>query len=158
MTFGMGGPAVGYLVGDKRDGIRQMFLIIEGARMMIGTKSMGTLSTGYLNALEYAQERHQGADLTKATDKEAPRVPIIDHPDVRRMLMNLKAYTEGLRSLITYTAWVQDQVIMHPDDDMWERRNNLLLPLVKGYSSETAYREECGFWAHRPRSEAVARS
>ena len=141
MTFGMGGPAVGYLVGDKHDGIRQMFLIIEGARMMIGTKSMGTLSTGYLNALEYAQERHQGADLTKATDKEAPRVPIIDHPDVRRMLMNLKAYTEGLRSLITYTAWVQDQVIMHPDDDMWERRNNLLLPLVKGYSSETAYRE-----------------
>ena len=141
MTFGMGDPAVGYLVGDKHDGIRQMFLIIEGARMMIGTKSMGTLSTGYLNALEYAQERHQGADLTKATDKDAPRVRIIDHPDVRRMLMNLKAYTEGLRSLITYTAWVQDQVIMHPDDDMWERRNNLLLPLVKGYSSETAYRE-----------------
>jgi hypothetical protein len=57
------------------------------------------------------------------------------------MLMNLKAYTEGLRSLITYTAWVQDQVIIHPDDDMWERRNDLLLPLVKGYSSETAYRE-----------------
>ena len=141
MTFGMDDPAVGYLVGDKHDGIRQMFLIIEGARMMIGTKSMGTLSTGYLNALEYAQERHQGADLTKATDQEAPRVPIIDHPDVRRMLMNLKAYTEGLRSLITYTAWVQDQVIMHPDDDMWERRNDLLLPLVKGYSSETAYRE-----------------
>jgi alkylation response protein AidB-like acyl-CoA dehydrogenase len=141
MTFGMDDPAVGYLVGDKHDGIRQMFLIIEGARMMIGTKSMGTLSTGYLNALEYAQERHQGADLTKATDQEAPRVPIIDHPDVRRMLMNLKAYTEGLRSLITYTAWVQDQVIIHPDDDMWERRNDLLLPLVKGYSSETAYRE-----------------
>ncbi len=141
MTFGMDDPAAGYLVGDKHHGIRQMFLIIEGARMMIGTKSMGTLSTGYLNALEYAQERHQGADLTKATDQEAPRVPIIDHPDVRRMLMNLKAYTEGLRSLITYTAWVQDQVIIHPDDDMWERRNDLLLPLVKGYSSETAYRE-----------------
>ncbi len=141
MTFGMDDPAVGYLVGDKHDGIRQMFLVIEGARMMIGTKSMGTLSTGYLNALEYAQERHQGADLTKATDQEAPRVPIIDHPDVRRMLMNLKAYTEGLRSLITYTAWVQDQVIIHPDDDIWERRNDLLLPLVKGYSSETAYRE-----------------
>ena len=60
MTFGADEPAIGYLVGDKHDGIRQMFRVIEGARMMIGTKSMGTLSTGYLNALEYAKERRQG--------------------------------------------------------------------------------------------------
>ena len=138
MTFGMDDPAIGYLVGEKHDGIRQMFKVIEYARMMIGTKAMGTLSTGYLNALEYAQERIQGADLLEATDKTAPRVPIIRHPDVRRMLMTQKAYTEGLRALVMYTAWVQDQVKRHPDDDMWERRNDLLLPLVKGYSSEKA--------------------
>jgi alkylation response protein AidB-like acyl-CoA dehydrogenase len=141
MTFGDDEPAIGWLVGDKHDGIRQMFRVIEGARMMIGTKSMGTLSTGYLNALEYAKERRQGADLTQAGDKTAPRVPIIDHPDVRRMLMNLKTYSEGLRALVMYTAWVQDQARLHPDDDRWERRSDLLLPLVKGYSSEKAYEQ-----------------
>jgi hypothetical protein len=101
---------------------------------------MGTLSTGYLNALEYAQQRVQGADLTEASDKSAPRVPIINHPDVRRSLMAQKAYAEGLRALVSYTAWVQDQAKLHPEDDTWERRNDLLLPLVKGYSSEVAYR------------------
>jgi hypothetical protein len=141
MTFGVERPAIGYLVGDKHDGIRQMFRVIESARMMIGTKSMGTLSTGYLNALEYAKERRQGADLTKAGDKTAPRVPIIAHPDVRRMLMNLKSYAEGLRAIVMYTAWVQDQARLHPDDDRWERRSDLLLPLVKGYSSEKAYEQ-----------------
>lgn len=139
LTFGMDRPAVGYLVGDRHDGIRQMFRVIEYARMLIGTKAMGTLSTGYLNALEYAKERVQGADLAEATDKAAPRVPIIRHPNVRRMLMMQKAYAEGLRALVLYTAWVQDQALLHPEDDMWERRNDLLLPLVKGYTSEKAY-------------------
>ncbi|HEU4320477.1 MAG TPA: acyl-CoA dehydrogenase [Acidimicrobiia bacterium] len=139
LTFGTDSPAVGYLVGDRHDGIRQMFRVIEYARMMIGTKAMGTLSTGYLNALEYAQERRQGADLAESTNKSAPRVPIIQHPDVRRMLMTQKAHAEGMRALILYTAWVQDQARVHPDDDKWERRNDLLLPLVKGYSSEKAY-------------------
>ncbi len=139
LTFGADEPAVGYLVGDKHDGIRQMFRVIEYARMLIGTKAMGTLSTGYLNALEYAQERKQGADLTQATDKTAPRVEIIRHPDVRRMLMTQKAHAEGMRALVLYTAWVQDQARMHPEDDNWERLNDLLLPLVKGYSSEKAF-------------------
>jgi hypothetical protein len=140
MTFGMDKPAVGYLVGDIHQGIRQMFRVIEHARMMVGTKAMGTLSTGYLNALEYAQQRVQGADLTEAHDKTARRVPIISHPDVRRSLMAQKAYAEGLRALVSYTAWVQDQVTLHPEDETWRRRNDLLLPLVKGYSSEVAYR------------------
>ena len=139
LTFGLDRPAVGYLVGDRHDGIRQMFRVIEYARMMIGTKAMGTLSTGYLHALEYAKERRQGPDLAHATDKNAPRVPIIAHPDVRRMLMTQKAHAEGMRALVLYTAWVQDQVRISPDDDRWSRRNDLLLPLVKGYSSEKAY-------------------
>jgi alkylation response protein AidB-like acyl-CoA dehydrogenase len=139
MTFGLDEPAVGYLVGDRHDGIRQMFRVIEYARMMIGAKATGTLSTGYLNALDYAKTRIQGADLTEATDKTAPRVPIIRHPNVRRMLMIQKAHAEGLRALLMYTAWVQDQAQMHPDDPTWERRSDLLLPLVKGYSSEKAY-------------------
>jgi alkylation response protein AidB-like acyl-CoA dehydrogenase len=139
LTFGLDQPAVGHLVGDRHDGIRQMFRVIEYARMLIGTKAMGTLSTGYLNSLEYAKERIQGADLAEASDKTAPRVPIIGHPNVRRMLITQKAWAEGLRALVLYTAWVQDQARLHPEDDTWERRNDLLLPLVKGYSSEKAY-------------------
>ena len=91
-------PAVGWLVGDVHDGIAQMFKVIEYARMMVGTKAIATLSTGYLNALDYAKNRVQGADLTRMTDKAAPRVTITHHPDVRRSLMPQKAYAEGMRA------------------------------------------------------------
>ena len=108
LTFGADHPAVGTLVGGVHDGIRQMFKVIEYARMMVGTKAIATLSTGYLNALEYARTRVQGADLAHLTDKSAPRVTITHHPDVRRMLMLQKAYSEGLRALVLYTATFQD--------------------------------------------------
>src|SRR5262249_45513696 len=108
LAFGAGRPAVGTLVGDVHDGIRQMFMIIEHARMMVGTKAIATLSTGYLNALDFARSRVQGADLTQLADKAAPRVTIMHHPDVRRMLMMQKAYAEGMRALMLYTASFQD--------------------------------------------------
>ena len=110
VTFGDGTPAVGTLLGDVHDGIAQMFRVIEHARMMVGTKSIATLSTGYLNALDYAKQRVQGADLTQQADKTAPRVTITHHPDVRRSLMLQKAYAEGLRALVLYTATQQDAV------------------------------------------------
>ena len=100
LTFGAEHPAVGTLVGDVHDGIRQMFMIIESARMMVGTKAISALSTGYLNALDFARNRVQGADLTQMTDKAAPRVTIMHHPDVRRSLMLQKAYAEGMRALV----------------------------------------------------------
>ena len=141
ITFGARHPARGFLVGDVHDGIAQMFRVIEYARMMVGTKAIATLSTGYLNALEYAKTRLQGADLTQMTDKAAPRVPITQHPDVRRMLMTQKAYAEGMRALVLYTATVQDRVELGGDDvELAERLNDLLLPIVKGYGSETSYR------------------
>jgi hypothetical protein len=143
LTFGADRPAVGTLVGDVHDGIRQMFVIIEHARMMVGTKAIATLSTGYLNALEYAKTRVQGADLTQMADKAAPRVTIINHPDVRRMLMMQKAYAEGMRALVLYTASYQDAVQVAKAtgraDDLAVRVNDLLLPLVKGVGSERAY-------------------
>ena len=143
LTFGGDRPAVGTLVGGVHDGIRQMFLIIEHARMMVGTKAIATLSTGYLNALEYARQRIQGADMTQMTDKTAPRVTIIHHPDVRRMLMMQKAYAEGMRALMLYTASWQDAVQMAKAggeaDDLAVRVNDLLLPIVKGVGSERAY-------------------
>ena len=138
LTFGMDEPAVGWLVGDVHEGIRQMFLVIEHARMLIGAKSMATLSTAYLNALEYAKERKQGPHITKATDKTAERVRIIEHPDVRRMLMLQKAHAEGMRALVYYAAALLDEARTGDDDEV-EKRIDLLLPLIKGYSSEKAY-------------------
>ncbi|MGI9667660.1 MAG: acyl-CoA dehydrogenase [Acidimicrobiia bacterium] len=139
LSMGIDEPCVGYLVGDVHEGIKQMFLVIEDARMLIGVKSAATLSTGYLNSLEYAKERVQSADLTKMMDKAAPRVEIIRHPDVRRMLMLQKAYAEGLRALWMYTAMTLDKKRLEPDEEYWDKLNDLLLPLVKGYSSEKAY-------------------
>ena len=132
-------PATGWLVGEVHDGIAQMFKVIEYARMMVGTKAIATLSTGYLNALAYAKERVQGSDLTQMLDKAAPRVTITHHPDVRRMLMLQKAYTEGLRAAYLYTATFQDRIALDDSDDLAKRVNDLLLPIVKGVGSERAY-------------------
>jgi len=145
LTFGgdPARPAVGTLVGGVHDGIRQMFTVIEHARMLVGSKAIETLSTGYLNALEFAKSRVQGPDLARQFDKTSPRVTIINHPDVRRMLMQQKAYAEGLRALMLYTATQQDAVQLaaaNGDQDVAAAaRNDLLLPLVKGVGSERAY-------------------
>ncbi|MEU6317318.1 acyl-CoA dehydrogenase [Streptomyces sp. NPDC047009] len=145
MTFGDRHPAKGWLIGDKHDGIRQMFRIIEFARMMVGTKAISTLSTGYLNALEYAKERVQGPDLANFMDKAAPKVSITHHPDVRRSLMTQKAYAEGMRALVLYTASVQDAIAVkeaNGEDAATEHAlNDLLLPIVKGYGSEKGYEQ-----------------
>ncbi|HMH39522.1 MAG TPA: acyl-CoA dehydrogenase, partial [Streptosporangiaceae bacterium] len=143
VTFGADRPAVGTLVGGVHDGIRQMFMVIEDARMMVGTKAIATLSTGYLNALDFARSRTQGADLTQLTDKTAPRVTIIHHPDVRRMLMLQKAYAEGMRALVLYTASIQDGLQVAAaqgrTDEAAAGLNDLLLPVVKGVGSERSY-------------------
>ncbi len=144
LTFGQHGvPAKGWLVGEVHDGIAQMFDVIEQARMMVGTKAIATLSTGYLNALEYAKNRVQGADLTQMMDKTAPRVAITHHPDVRRSLMTQKAYAEGMRALYLFTATYQDpevaQAVNGVDAELAMKVNDLLLPIVKGCGSEQAY-------------------
>ena len=149
LTFGDSGvgggePAKGWLLGEVHDGIAQMFQVIENARMMVGTKAIATLSTGYLNALDYAKERVQGADLTQAADKTAPRVTITHHPDVRRSLMTQKSFAEAMRALVLYTASWQDrvQIAEHNGEDATSSPsavNDLLLPIVKGYGSERSW-------------------
>jgi alkylation response protein AidB-like acyl-CoA dehydrogenase len=143
LTFGGDRPAVGTLVGDVHDGIKQMFVIIEFARMMVGTKAIATLSAGYLTALDFARNRVQGADLAQSADKAAPRVTIIHHPDVRRLLMLQKAYAEGMRALVLYTATFQDAMQVAAadgrDDELAAALNDLLLPVIKGVGSERAY-------------------
>src|SRR6478672_2932410 len=111
--------------------------------MMVGTKAIATLSTGYLNALDYAKQRQQGADLTRAADKTAPRVTITHHPDVRRSLMTQKSFAEAMRSLVPYTASWQDRVMLAEHngetDELAAAVNDLLLPIVKGYGSERSW-------------------
>ncbi|MCI3226666.1 acyl-CoA dehydrogenase [Streptomyces sp. NP-1717] len=145
LTFGDRHPAKGWLIGDKHEGIRQMFMIIEFARMMVGTKAIAALSTGYLNALEYAKERVQGPDLSQFMDKSAPKVTITHHPDVRRSLMTQKAYAEGMRALVLYTASLQDEIAKNEaegeDVKAQHALNDLLLPIVKGYGSEKSYEQ-----------------
>ena len=120
-----------------------MFKVIEYARMLVGSKAIATLSAGYLNALEYTKTRIQGPDLTRTSDKTAPRVAVINHPDVRRSLLAQKAYSEGLRALMLYAASVQDAVevkeVSGQDASLDDALNDLLLPIVKGYGSEKSY-------------------
>jgi alkylation response protein AidB-like acyl-CoA dehydrogenase len=146
LTFGATDvPAQGWLVGEVHDGIAQMFKVIEHARMFVGAKAIATLSAGYQVALDYAKNRVQGADLT-ATTKDAPRVTITHHPDVRRSLMLQKAYAEGMRALYLYTAGFRDQITEAEAEGtadsekakLAERVNDLLLPIVKGFGSERA--------------------
>ena len=145
LTFGAHGiPAVGYLVGDVHNGIAQMFTVIENARMTIGVKSTGTLSTGYLNALAFAKERVQGADLTQMTDKAAPRVTIIHHPDVRRSLMIAEGVRRGSARAVHVRRRAPErrcgaQLVSGADPEMAHRVDDLLLPFVKGVGSERAY-------------------
>ncbi|MET8519299.1 acyl-CoA dehydrogenase [Nocardioides sp. NBC_00163] len=147
LTFGdpqVGGgeAAKGWLLGEVHDGIRQMFDVIENARMMVGTKAIATLSTGYLNALEYAKTRVQGADLVAAA-KTDPRVTITHHPDVRRSLLVQKSFAEGMRALVYYTTAWQEKVVLTEDgsdeNKLAAAVNDLLLPIVKGYGSERAW-------------------
>ncbi len=145
LTFGEKTPARGLLLGNVHDGIRQMFKVIEQARMAVGVKSMSTLSTAYLNALEFCKDRVQGPDLALAMDKHSPRVKIIHHPDVRRMLMMQKSHAEGMRAMCMYCAHIQDEatIAQHSGDAATAKAHfkysDFLLPLIKGYNSEKAY-------------------
>lgn len=128
LTFGQHGePAIGWLVGDVHKGIAQMFKIMEMARMGVGSKAIATLSTGYLNALDFAKAQAGG----------------LGDADIRRSLMTQKAYAEGMRALYLYTAAHQDHVaaavVSGADPAMAARINDLLLPIVKGVGSERSY-------------------
>lgn len=142
VTLGQDGPpCVGYLLGDTHDGIRQMFHVIEYARLMVATKAMATLSTGYLNALDYARSREQGSDLRSSRNGKKTR--IVEHPDVRRMLLDQKSHAEAMRAIVLYIGWIQDQAVLASgteDAAAWHQREDLLLPVAKGWTSELAYR------------------
>ncbi len=146
LNFGENGGCVGELVGTvEHVGMKQMFKMMNFARIGVGIQGLSIASTAYLNALEYAKERKQGPSVRSWKDPTAPRVPIIEHPNVREMLMEMKSKVEGIRALILKLATHQDRAdaLKGKDDDgaaYHQGQVDLLTPLVKAYASDQAWR------------------
>jgi len=146
LNFGENDTCLGELVGGvEHIGMSQMFKMMNGARIAVGIQGLGLASAAYLNALEYAKDRKQGGHFTKWKDPTSPRVPIIEHPDVRRMLLEMKAHVEGIRALIIKLAMHTDKAkqLQGKDDDRAAYHRGqveVLTPLVKAYSSDQAFR------------------
>ncbi|HYX93048.1 MAG TPA: acyl-CoA dehydrogenase [Myxococcaceae bacterium] len=146
LNFGENDGCVGELVGGvEHAGMSQMFRMMNGARIMVGVQGLSVASSAFLNALHYARERKQGASFKHWKDPTTPRVPIIEHGDVRRMLMDMKAHVEGIRALIVKLAWHGDKArqVAGSDDDQaayHKGQVELLTPLVKAFSSDQSFR------------------
>ncbi len=143
LIFGDEGRCHGYILGQENQGIQLMFQMMNEARLGVGLQGFALGNLAYLYSLKYAKERIQGVEVTKMRDPHAPRVNIIKHPDVRRMLMTMKAYAEGLRALIYRSAYYAD--LARVATDVKEKENcenmiDLLIPIVKAYSTDIAFR------------------
>lgn len=142
LTLGGKDNCRGMLLGEENKGMRAMFLMMNEARLLVGLQSLSCASASYLNALNYARERIQGKNLLSFMDQNAASVPIIQHPDVRRQLLTMKAYVEGMRSLLYYVAYCDDMIEISDDDAEKAKYKGLvdiLIPLAKGYVSDRAY-------------------
>ena len=138
MSFGDKGGAIGYLVGEPNRGLEYMFTMMNHARLNVGLEGVGVSERSYQHALAYARERVQGRIIG---DKSGEKKPILHHPDVRRMLMDMKSRTEAGRALAYYVAGCMDRAKSHPDADVRaanQRRLELLTPVVKGWCTENA--------------------
>lgn len=142
LSLGEKGQCVGELLGEENKGMRVMFLMMNEARLLVGMQGFGCATASYINSVNYAKERIQGRHLLKMFEKEAPGVPIIQHPDVRRMLLTMKSYIEGMRSLLYYVAWCEDMTKLSDKEEDKEKYQNLvelLIPIAKGYVTDRAY-------------------
>jgi hypothetical protein len=142
MNFGDNGKCSGELLGEEHQGMRIMFVMMNEARIAVGVMGLAAASRAYLYSVKYARERLQGASLANFRDATAPRVPIINHPDVRRMLLWMKSTVEGLRALIYYAAYCEDRARAAETEEERERWHGfveLLTPVVKSYGSDTGF-------------------
>lgn len=143
IAFGENGNCTGTLIGEKNKGMKAMFLMMNEARFGVGVQGFGLASPSYINAVNYAKERIQGAKLTEMfNDGPINRIPIIDHPDVRRMLLSMKAYVEGMRSFLYYTARLFDLSHLTEDEKEQARYTSLieiLTPVVKSYCTDKSF-------------------
>ncbi|MFN2436141.1 MAG: acyl-CoA dehydrogenase family protein, partial [Desulfotignum sp.] len=142
LAFGSKGNCVGELLGEENKGMKAMFVMMNEARLGVGLQGFGFASASYINAVNYAKQRIQGPDLTKIFDKDPKPVAIINHPDVKRQLIHMKAYVEGMRALMYFTALCFDKVVTAADEsekDMYQGFIELLIPVVKGYITDRAF-------------------
>ena len=142
LALGGKGRCRGTLLGEENKGMRAMFLMMNEARLLVGLQGFACASNSYLNAVNYARERIQGKNLLQMMDKDAPAVPIIQHPDIRRMLINMKAYVEGMRSLLYYVAYCEDMIHTSDDPEVKDKYQGLievLTPVAKGYVTDRAF-------------------
>jgi alkylation response protein AidB-like acyl-CoA dehydrogenase len=142
LALGGKGRCRGTLLGEENKGMRAMFLMMNEARLLVGLQGFACATNSYLNAVNYARERIQGKNLLQMMDKDAPGVPIIQHPDVRRMLLNMKAYVEGMRSLLYYVAYCEDMIHISDDPaekDKYQGLIEVLTPIAKGYVTDRAF-------------------
>ena len=142
LALGSKGNCIGTLLGEENKGMRAMFLMMNEARLIVGAQGLACASASYMYAVNYARERVQGRHLLRAMDQDAPAVPIIQHPDVRRQLMIMKAYVEGMRSLVYYIGYLDDMehLATDPDEKMkYKGIIDVLTPIVKGYVTDRAF-------------------
>jgi alkylation response protein AidB-like acyl-CoA dehydrogenase len=144
LNFGEGGASLGELMGGvSGQGMRQMFQMMNFARISVGVQGLACAGTAYLNALQYARERKQGASAQAGKDPNAPRVPILEHADIRRMLLEMKAKVEGMRAMAVKAAWHHDAETQTEDaaEKAYHKGQvELLTPLIKAYASDQAFR------------------
>jgi hypothetical protein len=130
------------LLGEENKGMRAMFQMMNEARLLVGMQGLACASSAYLYAVNYARQRIQGRHLLKSFDREAPSVPIIQHPDIRRMLLTMKAYVEGMRSLLYYIGHCEDQLQISDEEAQKAKCQgliDLLIPIAKGYITDKAF-------------------
>jgi len=147
MNYGENGKCEGWLLGEENGGIRIMFHMMNEARVMVGCQGMTLAAAAYHVALDYTKERLQGPNITQMRDPKAPRVAIIEHPDVRRMLMWQKSMSEGLRAMMYSVAYYADRARCDPDEDTRKKYDGwmqVLTPICKAYGSDMGYKS-CDF-------------
>jgi alkylation response protein AidB-like acyl-CoA dehydrogenase len=142
LTFGGKGKCRGVLLGEENKGMRVMFHMMNEARLGVGALGLFNASCAYLYAVNYAKERIQGRDLADMLAKDAPSVNIIRHPDVRRMLLWMKAYVEGMRSFVYYISYLFDKQVVAANDKEKEDLEDfigLLTPIIKSYCTDRGF-------------------
>jgi hypothetical protein len=142
LSLGSKGDCRGTLLGEENKGMRAMFQMMNEARLLVGLQGLACASSAYMYAVNYARERVQGRHLLKAQEDDAPSVPIIEHPDIRRMLLTMKSYVEGMRSLLYFIGNCEDKSRLsakEADKARYQGLIDLLIPIAKGYVTDKAF-------------------
>ena len=142
LTLGGKGKCRGTLLGEENKGMKAMFLMMNEARLLVGLQGFTCASSAYSYALAYAKERKQGKNLLQSMNENAPSVPIIQHPDVRRQLLIMKSYVEGMRSILYYVGMCSDKIETTDDENEKAKYQGLieiLTPIAKGYITDKAF-------------------